>query len=87
VRILSQVIIADEQTHCDIIENFTLDFAKELEKLSEELDFVIFEDRKFADIGELSNAFLPIQAHGFRQHRLVAVLFRSTQDLILVSHH
>jgi len=33
-----------------------LDFAKELEKLSEEMDFVIFEDRKFADIGKLTIA-------------------------------
>jgi orotidine-5'-phosphate decarboxylase len=29
-----------------------VDFAKQLEKLSEELDFMIFEDRKFADIGK-----------------------------------
>lgn len=40
------------QTHCDIIEDFTLEFADELVKLSKQLDFVIFEDRKFADIGE-----------------------------------
>lgn len=29
-----------------------MDFARELVRLSKELDFVIFEDRKFADIGE-----------------------------------
>ncbi|EAL19018.1 hypothetical protein CNBI0310 [Cryptococcus deneoformans B-3501A] len=39
------------KTHCDIIEDFTLEFADELVKLSKQLDFVIFEDRKFADIG------------------------------------
>ncbi|WVQ84772.1 orotidine 5'-phosphate decarboxylase [Cryptococcus sp. DSM 104549] len=39
------------KTHCDIIEDFTHEFAQELVKLSKELDFVIFEDRKFADIG------------------------------------
>ncbi|WRT69853.1 orotidine 5'-phosphate decarboxylase [Kwoniella shivajii] len=39
------------KTHCDIIEDFTLAFSEELVKLSKELDFVIFEDRKFADIG------------------------------------
>lgn len=31
-----------------------MNFAKQLEKLSEELDFMIFEDRKFADIGKSS---------------------------------
>lgn len=29
-----------------------MEFTKELQRLSEELDFMIFEDRKFADIGE-----------------------------------
>lgn len=40
------------QTHCDVIDDFSLAFADELVRLSKELDFVIFEDRKFADIGE-----------------------------------
>ncbi|KGB78874.2 orotidine 5'-phosphate decarboxylase [Cryptococcus deuterogattii R265] len=39
------------KTHCDIIEDFTLEFADKLVELSKQLDFVIFEDRKFADIG------------------------------------
>ncbi|RXK37500.1 orotidine 5'-phosphate decarboxylase [Tremella mesenterica] len=39
------------KTHCDIIQDFTLDFAKELVRLSQQMDFIIFEDRKFADIG------------------------------------
>ncbi|KAE8538366.1 orotidine 5'-phosphate decarboxylase [Cryptococcus gattii VGV] len=39
------------KTHCDIIEDFTLEFAQQLVELSEQFDFVIFEDRKFADIG------------------------------------
>ncbi|WVO14953.1 orotidine 5'-phosphate decarboxylase [Cryptococcus depauperatus] len=39
------------KTHCDIIEDFTPQFTEELVKLSQELDFIIFEDRKFADIG------------------------------------
>ncbi|GHJ85553.1 hypothetical protein NliqN6_1955 [Naganishia liquefaciens] len=39
------------KTHIDIIEDFTMDLADELVKLSKELDFMIFEDRKFADIG------------------------------------
>jgi orotidine-5'-phosphate decarboxylase len=37
--------------HCDIIDDFTHAFAEELVRLSKELDFIIFEDRKFADIG------------------------------------
>ncbi|KAK6908619.1 orotidine 5'-phosphate decarboxylase [Kwoniella mangroviensis CBS 10435] len=39
------------KTHCDIFEDFTPAFIEELVRLSKELDFVIFEDRKFADIG------------------------------------
>ncbi|WVW87088.1 orotidine 5'-phosphate decarboxylase [Kwoniella bestiolae CBS 10118] len=39
------------KTHCDIFEDFTPAFTEELLRLSKELDFVIFEDRKFADIG------------------------------------
>ncbi|KAJ9125432.1 dihydroorotate dehydrogenase [Naganishia vaughanmartiniae] len=40
-----------EVTHIDIIEDFTLELAEQLVQLSKELDFMIFEDRKFADIG------------------------------------
>ncbi|KAK4684160.1 hypothetical protein P7C73_g6040, partial [Tremellales sp. Uapishka_1] len=39
------------KTHCDIISDFTLEFADELKRLAEEMDFLVFEDRKFADIG------------------------------------
>ncbi|WVQ66206.1 orotidine 5'-phosphate decarboxylase [Kwoniella botswanensis] len=39
------------KTHCDIFEDFIPAFTEELVRLSKELDFVIFEDRKFADIG------------------------------------
>ncbi|KAJ7781115.1 orotidine monophosphate decarboxylase [Mycena metata] len=38
-------------THIDIIEDFTPSLITDLQALSEEHDFVIFEDRKFADIG------------------------------------
>ncbi len=44
--------IALTQTHIDIIEDFSEDLITQLTKLSEELDFMIFEDRKFADIGD-----------------------------------
>ena len=48
------------QTHCDIIEDFTMEFTDELVRLSKELDFVIFEDRKFADIGEFLCFAVPL---------------------------
>jgi orotidine-5'-phosphate decarboxylase len=44
------------KTHIDIIEDFTMELADELVKLSKELDFMIFEDRKFADIGTLCDS-------------------------------
>ncbi|ORX37533.1 putative orotidine-5'-phosphate decarboxylase [Kockovaella imperatae] len=39
------------KTHADIISDFSSAFADELVRFSKELDFIIFEDRKFADIG------------------------------------
>lgn len=39
------------KTHIDIVKDFTPDLIGELKRLAQRYEFILFEDRKFADIG------------------------------------
>lgn len=50
IEILKDKIVMIK-THCDTIQNFSEEFVEKMVKICHENDIFIFEDRKFADIG------------------------------------
>ena len=56
IRLISQVgpHSAALKTHVDMVEDFSADSWQEVVKVAQSHDLMLFEDRKFADIGKIS---------------------------------
>lgn len=81
----------NQQTHIDVLEDFDETVAPALTELAKKHDFVIFEDRKFADIGnswffnwgQLAGRKLTLSFHATRKHGQAPVRSWRLQDCVV----
>uniref|UniRef100_A0A0N5B6F1 Uridine 5'-monophosphate synthase n=1 Tax=Strongyloides papillosus TaxID=174720 RepID=A0A0N5B6F1_STREA len=69
--------------HCDIIEDFTKEFVKTLSTIADKHNFVIFEDRKFADTGNTVELQLSKGVHCISEWANLVTVHSVTGDSIL----